>query len=134
MRESVAFLRTNADKWGERKIECERRREEEKKDRLAVVKEKKRKYGIKRLSKDENIRMNMRTEERLEIARAKENLWTNYREHGEMRKEEEEAWEMIREKILVLEEGGTWREQRKETSRIGIRLGWDCGVSQKVSQ
>jgi hypothetical protein len=65
--------------------ECDRIREEEKKDRLAVVKEKKRKYGIKRLSKEENMRMNMRTEERLE------------------RRGEEEAWEMIME----LEEGGT---------------------------
>jgi hypothetical protein len=53
LRESAAFLRTNADKWRERKIkECDRIREEEKKDRLAVVREKKRKYGIKRLSKE----------------------------------------------------------------------------------
>jgi predicted metal-dependent hydrolase len=49
MRESVAFLRTNADRWRERKIdECDRTREEEKKDRKSVVMEKKRKYGIKR--------------------------------------------------------------------------------------
>ena len=88
MRESVAFLRTNADKWRERRIdECDRIREEEKKDRLAVAKEKKRKYGLKRLSKEENMRMTMRTEERLEIAKAKENLWRKFREgQGEMRR------------------------------------------------
>jgi hypothetical protein len=86
MRESVAFLRTNADKWRKRKIEeCDRIREEEKKERLGVVKEKKRKYGIKRLSKEENMRMTKRTEERLEIARAKENLWRQHREQGEMK-------------------------------------------------
>ena len=48
MRESVAFLRTIADKWRERRIdECDKIREEEKKDRLAIAKEKKRKYGLK---------------------------------------------------------------------------------------
>ena len=36
-----------------------------------MVKEKKRKYGIKRLSKEENMRMTKRREERLEIAKAK---------------------------------------------------------------
>jgi hypothetical protein len=103
--------------------ECDRIREEEKKDRLAVAKEKKRKYGLKRLSKEENMRMTMRTEERLEIAKAKENLWRKFREgQGEMRREEEEAWETLREKIMELEEGGIWREPRKETSRIKIRL------------
>ena len=45
------FLRENVDIWRERKIgECERIREEEKKDRLAVAKEKKRKYGINQSS------------------------------------------------------------------------------------
>ena len=69
------------------------------------------------------MRMTMRTEERLEIAKAKENLWRKFREgQGEMRREEEEAWETLREKILELEEGGIWREPRKETSRIEIRL------------
>ena len=44
MKESIAFLRQNADKLRERKIdECERIREEEERARLAIVKEKKRK-------------------------------------------------------------------------------------------
>ena len=52
----MVFLRTNADKWRERKIdECDRIREEEKKDRLAVVKEKRK--------KEENLRMTIRIAE-----------------------------------------------------------------------
>ena len=39
-----------------------------------------------------------------------------------MKREEEEAWETLREKIMELEEGGIWREPRKETSMIEIRL------------
>ena len=81
MREAVKFLRENTDKWRERRIEeCDRIREEDKKDRLAVVKEKKKRYGIKRLSKEENQKMTRRTEERLEIAKANENLWRRFRE------------------------------------------------------
>ena len=87
-----------------------------------MAKEKKRKYGIKRLSKEENMRMTKRTEERLEIAKAKENLWRQYRGQREMRTEEEDAWEMIRRQILELEEGGTWIEKGKETSLMKGRL------------
>ena len=72
MREAVKFMRENTDKWRERRIEeCDRIREEDKKDRLAVAKEKKKRYGIKELSKEENQKMTRRTEERLEIAKAK---------------------------------------------------------------
>jgi hypothetical protein len=50
MREAVIFLRENTDKWRERRIEeCDRIREEDKRDRLAVSKEKKKRYGMKRL-------------------------------------------------------------------------------------
>ena len=109
MRESVEFLRSNNKKWKERRIEeCDKIREEEKKDRLAVAKEKKRKYGLSRLSKEENMRMTMRTGERLEIAKAKENLWKKFREgKGEMEREEQEAWGTLRSKILELEEEGS---------------------------
>ena len=72
MRNCIDFLKKNGTKWRERQIEeCKRIREEEKKDRLAVVRVKKRKYGLKRLSKEENMRITLRTEERLEIAKAK---------------------------------------------------------------
>jgi hypothetical protein len=54
MKEAVRFLKEKGDGWRERRIEeCERIREEEKIDRLALVKEKKKRYGLKRLSKEE---------------------------------------------------------------------------------
>jgi hypothetical protein len=55
MRVAVNFLRENTDKWRERKIEeCDRIREEDKRDRLAVSKEKKKRYGINRLKRRES--------------------------------------------------------------------------------
>jgi hypothetical protein len=81
MRVAVNFLRENTDKWRERRIEkCDMIREEDKRDRLAVSNEKKKRYGMKRLSKEENQRMTRRTEDRLEIAKANENLWRKFRE------------------------------------------------------
>ena len=68
------MLKSNEDKWRCRRIEeCERIKEEDKKERLAIAKEKKKRYGIKRLSKEENKRLKLRIEERIEIARSKEN-------------------------------------------------------------
>ena len=89
----------------------------------SISKEKRRKYGLSRLSKEENMRMTMRIGERLEIAKAKENLWKKFQGgRGEMEKAEEEAWETLREMILELEEGGGWREGREETPKIKIVL------------
>ena len=62
------------------------------------------------------MRMTKRTEERLEIAKAKENLWRKHRGQGEMKTGEEDAWETLREKIMELEEVGAWREIGKEAS------------------
>jgi hypothetical protein len=71
VRVAVKFLRDNTDKWRERRIdECDRIREEDKKDRLAVSKEKKKRYGLKRLSKEENLRMTRRTDERLRLRKS----------------------------------------------------------------
>ena len=39
-----------------------------------------------------------------------------------MRTGEEDAWKTISEKIMELEEGGTWREKGKETSMMKVRL------------
>jgi hypothetical protein len=97
--------------------ECDRIREEEKMDRLAVVREKKRKYGIKRISKEENMRLKKRTEESLEIASAKENLWRKFREKDKElapTREEAEAWEGLRASVKELEENGSWRETGEE--------------------
>jgi hypothetical protein len=74
MRESMEFLKKNKEKWKERRIdESKRIKEEDKRDRLAIVQEKKKRYGIKVLSREESKRLRMRTEERLKIAKAKEN-------------------------------------------------------------
>jgi hypothetical protein len=80
----MAYLRKHEEGWRVRKMkECDRIREEERMDRLAIVREKKRKYGIKRISKEENMRLKKRTEERLEIASAKENLWKKFRDRDQ---------------------------------------------------
>ena len=126
LRESVRILRENTDKWRIRRIdECERIKEEEKKDRLALVQVKKRKYGIKKVSKEESSRLKMRTEERLEVARAKENLWRRYQDESrnDMDVEEEEMWQRVLESILELEEKeGKWKEPRKEIEKIQKRM------------
>ena len=100
LRMSINFLREREEKWRIRKIdECEKIKEEEKRDRLAVVKEKKRWYGLKKLTKEENSRLRMRTEERIDIARGKTNLWRKFglgRVNQDIKEEELEAWEEIR--------------------------------------
>ena len=57
LRLSMNFLKENEGGWRQRRIEeCDKIRDEEKRDRLAVVREKKKRYGLKRLSKEENRR------------------------------------------------------------------------------
>ena len=111
LRMSISFLRENEEGWKMRKIkECERIRAEEREDRLALAREKKRKYGIRRISKEENLRLTKRTGERLEIASAKANLWKKFREGGDDLSEREvAAWEAVRTSVMELEEDGRWR-------------------------
>ena len=76
LRLSVELLKERATVWANRKVaEYERIKEEDKKDRLAVLRMKKKRYGIQKLSKEETMRLRMRKEERLEISKAKSNLW-----------------------------------------------------------
>ena len=76
LRESISFLKKNESKWQHRKIkEVERIKNEEKADRLAISRQKKKKYGIKQLNKEENRRIKERTEERIHISQAKANYW-----------------------------------------------------------
>jgi hypothetical protein len=92
IRMSISFLKENEEGWKLRKIkECERIGAEEKEDRLALAREKKRKYGIKRISKEENLRLKKRRGERLEIASTKANLWKKFREGGDDLSEREVA-------------------------------------------
>jgi hypothetical protein len=80
---STEYLKQNEPKWRTKKIEeCERIKEEEKKDRLAIVSQKKKRYGLKRLNKEANSRLKKRTEGRLELSQAKANYWKWHRGEG----------------------------------------------------
>ena len=106
LRTSIQFLKEKESGWQTRKIkEVESIKEEEKRDRLAICKEKKRRYGLKRLSKVESKRRKMRTEERMVVSMAKANYWKHYR-GGDMMEGEvddtKEAWKALKEGILAL--------------------------------
>ena len=74
-------MRENEAGWQQRKIkEVGRIKEVEKAERLAIASQKKKRYGIKTLNKEENMRIKRRTEERIEISQAKANNWKWYRE------------------------------------------------------
>ena len=120
LRESVNILKNNEERWRTRRIdECERIKEEEKRDRLAIVREKRKRYGLKKLSVEEKRRLKRRTEDRLKIAQAKENYWKQYRgkEEGGMKEEERGAWEAIKEGITALEEDGNWIKEEKRIEK-----------------
>ena len=102
-------------KWQERKVEeWERIKLEEKKDRLAMVEIKKRRYGAKlaKLTKDENNKIKMRTEERKEMAVVMRNLWRKCREMGDAEtnidEEERLAWEKIHDYLENEDEKDDW--------------------------
>jgi hypothetical protein len=118
----MAYLQTHEEGWRIRKLkEYERIREEEKMDRLAVVREKKRKYGLKRISKEENMRLKRRTEESLEVASDKANLCRQFRDRNKEltpTEEEAEAWEGLRASVMELEEDGSWRETGEEAVHL----------------
>jgi hypothetical protein len=120
MRLSISYIKSKEGAWNTRRVEeCTRIREEERKDRLAVVAVKKRKYGGKRLSKEESMRMKERTERRMEISKAKSNYWKNYRERGdEMDEEEKTAWMRVKEGIMIIEEEEeSWMEEGERLRR-----------------
>ena len=129
LRTSTKYLKEKEDDWRCRRIvECTRIKEEEKKDRLAFIKEKKKRYGLKRLSKEENSRITLRTEERLDIARGKTNLWRKFglgrkgNENEELDEEECKAWEEVQRLVLELEEEeGSWRDNSIKIKDIVIR-------------
>ena len=65
------------------------------------------------------MRLKKRTEERIEIAKAKDNYWKRYRtrKEEEMKVVEVEAWKKIEEGIILLEEEGGWREESKKIEK-----------------
>ena len=76
LRTSMEYLKEKEECWQQRKIrEVDRIKEEEKRDRLAICKEKKKRYGIKTMNKEEKKRLKQRTEERIIISQAKANYW-----------------------------------------------------------
>ena len=75
LRECTKFLEENAEGWRKRKLkEVERLKREEKEERLAIIKVKKKRYGIAKLNSEETKRIRMRSEDRILLAKAKENL------------------------------------------------------------
>ena len=99
--------------------ECDKIKEEEKQDRLALSREKKRKYGMKKISKEENMRLRKRTGERLEIATAKANLWKKFREgKDDLNEREVAAWEGIRTSVMELEEDGRWKNKEEGDEQL----------------
>ena len=73
------------------------------------------------------MRIGMRTKERLELARAKENLWRKYQERdkgegGDADEELEDAWMMVGEGILLLEEKGDWIDPEKEIGKMVVEM------------
>jgi hypothetical protein len=60
--------------------ESEKLKEEEKIDRFAIASEKKKRYGLKKLNKEENHRLMERTERKIELAQAKSNYRKWHRE------------------------------------------------------
>ena len=117
----VECLKQNEDSWRCRKIdECERIKEEEKRDRLAIVKGMKKRYGLQKLSKEENRRLKSRTEDIIEIAKAKENYWRKFRHRNDyvMEEEEDDAWRNLEKGILMLEERGSWIQEERKLENI----------------
>ena len=61
----------------------------------------------------------MRTEERIKIARAKENYWRKYRDRkdNDMKDEEKEAWINVEKGIQMFEEDGAWIKEDRRMSK-----------------
>ena len=107
----MEYLAKNKEKWQSRRIaECKQIKEEEKADRLAIVREKKKRYGLKGLSKEESKRLRSSTEDKIMMATARANLWKRFRDPGskdiDMEQEEMKAWDGIKKSLDDLGEGG----------------------------
>ena len=91
-------------------------KQEAKEDRLAVSRMKKKRYGIRRLSKEENKRLKERAEDRILLAKARGNLWKLARnpEERHMEDKEEEAWRVMGEGAMEFTEKEDWEDDYKE--------------------
>ena len=81
--------------------------------------------------------MKLRTEERILIARGRENLWKKFQEpgpSGSMREEEIETWECLRKTIGELEEeedGSGWQKGEYKIKELRIRRTESFGVKKE---
>ena len=73
MRESIKFLKDNEKGWQQKRVgEVDRIKEEEKKERLAIGEQKRKRYGIKKLNKEEQKRIKERTSEKTKKRRLRQ--------------------------------------------------------------
>ena len=84
----IKEIKDNDEKWTTRKIEeCDRIKEEDKRDRLAIANDKRKRYGLKRMNKEENKRLKERLDRKIELAQAKSNYWKWHRGEGKRRRQ-----------------------------------------------
>ena len=100
----------------------------EKEERMSIIQEKRKRYGLKTLNKEENGRLKERTSERIEIAQAKSNYWKWFRDGGEEvgggTKDEErrEQLKTLKRKLMELEEDGDWIVKEDRLPKMGERM------------
>ena len=100
--------------------ELDRIKEEEKEDRLAIAREKKKRYGLKGLNKDEKLHLKRRTEEKKELAVARSNYWKWHRggEKGGKENGDGPLWESLKEAITKIE-----KEEKHSTVTTNMTSG-----------
>ena len=115
LREARRILKENEEGWKERRTgEIRKIKEQEKRERLAIVAEKKKRYGLNTLNKEEKKRLGERTSERIEIANARANYWKLHRGGGN-----EMQWERIRSALAAL-----YCNFSKQAISVCFRLLW----------
>ena len=74
---------------------------------MAIANEKRKRYGLKRMNREENKRLKERLDRKIELAQAKSNYWKWFRGDikGGKKKETESVWLRLGEEITALEEG-----------------------------
>ena len=112
----------NAEGWQERKLrECERMRKEAKEDRMAVVRMKKKRYGISKLDKDETRGLRKRTEERILIAKARDNLWKRHQHQDQCYDDLDDLEKTAGDNVEGLLEEMSDHDTKKRTIGFNIR-------------
>ena len=75
----------NGGKWERRgRDETQRIRDAERKERLTIIEEKKRRFGKKYMKKEESDKLKLVTNNKLEMAEMKKNFWRKYRDGDQL--------------------------------------------------